>query len=99
MDFIPLAKILRTEADIRTAQVGLDAVGMIVENNRCTQIPNSLISLIDTLERRQLIVLISISFNQIAYDSRTINAIIKGDSQVKTALDYFGIAGLITQAH
>tara|TARA_B110000008_G_scaffold98012_1_gene100693 strand:- start:633 stop:746 length:114 start_codon:yes stop_codon:yes gene_type:complete len=33
------------EADIRTAQVGLDAVGMMVENKRGTQIPNPLISI------------------------------------------------------
>ncbi len=52
MDRILLAKIVKMEADIRAAQVELDAVGTIVENRRGTQIPNLLISVIDTLERR-----------------------------------------------
>ena len=51
MDLILLAKILKMEADIRAAQVELDAVVMMVENKRGTQIPNPLISVIDILER------------------------------------------------
>ena len=49
MDLILLAKIVKMEADIRAAQVELDAVGMMVENKRGTQIPNPLISVIDPL--------------------------------------------------
>ena len=44
MDLILLAKIVKMEADIRVAQVELDAAGMMVENKRGTQIPNPLIS-------------------------------------------------------
>ena len=36
MDLILLAKIVKMEADIRAAQVELDAVGMMVENKRGT---------------------------------------------------------------
>ena len=61
-----LAKIVKMEADIRAAQVELDAVGMMVENKRGTQIPKPLISVIDTLERRQLAVIRSMSLNQTA---------------------------------
>ena len=57
MDLILLAKNLKMEADIRTAQLKLIAVGKMKENKRGTQIPNSLISVIDTLERRQLAVI------------------------------------------
>ena len=57
MDLILLAKVVKMEADIRTAQLELDAVGMMVANKRGTQIPNPLISVIDTLERRQLAVI------------------------------------------
>ena len=57
MDLILLAKIVMMKADIRTAQVEQDAVGMMVENKRGTQIPNPLISVINTLERRQLAVI------------------------------------------
>ena len=68
MDLIWLAKILRMEANIRTAQTELDDVGMIVENKRGTPIPNPLLSVINTLERRQLAVIRSMSLNQTASD-------------------------------
>ena len=57
MDLILLAKIVKMEADIRDAQVELATVGMMVENKRGTQIPNPLISVLDTLERRLLAVI------------------------------------------
>ena len=60
MDLILLAKIVKMEADIRAAQVELDAAGMMVENKRGTQIPNPLISVIR-----------SMSLNQTAHDPRT----------------------------
>ena len=56
------------EAYIRIAQVELDAVGMVVENKRGTQIPNPLISVVNTLERRQLAVIRSMSLNQTSLD-------------------------------
>ena len=49
MDLILLAKIVKMEADIRAAQIELDAMGMIVENNRGAPIPNPFLSVIDTL--------------------------------------------------
>ena len=52
MDLIMLAKIVRMEADIRSAQAQLDEVEMMVENKGGTPIPNPLLSVIDTLERR-----------------------------------------------
>lgn len=64
MDLILLAKIVRMEADIRNAQAELDEVGMMVENKRGTPIPNPLLSVIDTLERRQLAVIRSMSLKQ-----------------------------------
>ena len=51
MELILLAKIVNREAVIRATQVELDAAGMMVENKRGTQIPNPLISVINTLER------------------------------------------------
>ena len=49
MVLILLAKIVKMEADIRTAQVELDTAGITVENKRSTQIPNPPISVITTL--------------------------------------------------
>ena len=46
---------------------------MMIENKRGTPIPNPFLSVIDTLERRQLAVIRSMSLNQTASDPRTIN--------------------------
>ena len=97
MDLILLAKIVKMEADIRAAQVELDAVGMMVENKRGTQIPNPLISVIDTLEGRQLAVIRSMSLNQTAHDPHRINGTAKVESEARAALKEIGVAGLIAQ--
>ena len=85
MDLILLAKNAKMEADIRTAQLKLDAVGKMEEKKRGTQIPNSLISVIGTLERRQLAVIRSMSLNQTAHDLRTIDGITKVESEARAA--------------
>ena len=97
MDFILLAKIVKMEADIRTAQVELDAVGMMVENKRGTQIPNPLVSVIDTLERRPLAVIRSMSLNQTAHDPPTIDGTAKVEREARAALKDIDGTGLITQ--
>ena len=74
MDLLLLAKVVRMEADIRKHQEMLDRTGVLVKNRRETPIPNPLLSVIDTLERRQLAVIRSMSLNQMASDPRTINA-------------------------
>ena len=97
MELILLAKIVKMEADIRAAQVELDAVGMMVENKRGTQIPNPLISVIDTLERPQLAVIRSISLNRTASDPRTINGTAKLEDKARAALKTVGVEALIAQ--
>ena len=74
MDLILLAKVVRMEADIRRHQETLDRSGVLIKNKRETLVPNPLISVIDTLERRQLSVIRSMSLNQMHADPRTINA-------------------------
>ena len=76
-----MAKIVKMEADIRAAQIELDAMGMMIENKRGTPIPNQLLSVIDTLERRQLAVIRSMSLNQTASDPRTINGSAKVEGE------------------
>ena len=73
MHLILLTKIVKMEADIRTAQIELDAMGMMVENKCGIPIPKPLLSVIDTLERRQLAVIRLMSLKQTASDPRTIN--------------------------
>lgn len=97
MELILLAKIVKMEADIRAAQVELDAVGMMVENKRGTQMPNPLISVIDTLERPQLAVIRSMSLNRTASDPRTINGTAKLEDKARAALKTVGVEALIVQ--
>jgi|TARA_X000000950_G_scaffold135045_1_gene168052 hypothetical protein len=66
MDLILLAKIVKMEADIRAAQIELNAMGIIIENKCSNPIPNPRLSVIETIERRQLVVIRSMSLNQTA---------------------------------
>ena len=97
MDLILLAKIVKMEADIRAAQIELDAMGMMIENKRGTPIPNQLLSVIDTLERRQLAVIRSMSLNQTASDPRTINGSAQVEGEARAALRDVGVEALIAQ--
>ena len=97
MDLILLAKIVKMEADIRAAQIELDAMGIMIENKRGTPIPNPLLSVIDTLERRQLAVIRSMSLNQTASDPRTIHVAAKLEGAARAALKDVGVAGLVDQ--
>ena len=97
MDVILLAKIVKMEADIRAAQIELDAMGMIVENKCAIPVPNPFLSVIDTLERRQLAVIRSMSLNQTASDPRTINGSAKVECEAIAAPRDVGVEGLIAQ--
>ena len=66
MDLILLAKIVKLEAGIRRHQETLDRSGILIKNKRETLIVNPLVSVIDTLERRQLAIIRSMSLNQTA---------------------------------
>jgi hypothetical protein len=74
MDLLLLAKVVRMEADLRQYRDQLDAEGITLVNQRGTSVVNPLISIIDTIERRQLAVIRSMSLNQTAVDPRTLNA-------------------------
>ena len=97
MDLILLAKIVRMEADIRNAQAELDEVGVIAENKRGTPIPNPLMSIIDTRERRQLADIRSMSLNQTASDPRTLNGFAKLETKARSAIAKFGEDDLIAR--
>ena len=86
------------EADIRTAQAELDEVGMMVENRRGTPIPNPLLSVIDTLERRQLAVIRSMSLNQTASNPRTLIGSAKLETNARSAIAKVGEDDLIARS-
>ena len=97
MDLILLAKNVKMEADIHAGQIELDAIKMMIENKRGTPIQNPFLSVIDTLERRQLAVIRSMSLNQTVCDSRTINGSAKVEGEARAALRDVGVEGLIAQ--
>ena len=95
MDLLLLAKVVKMEADIRQYQDQVEKQGAIVENQRGTQIPNPFLSIIDTVERRQLAVIRSMSLNQQASDPRTLNGSAKNVKSAKAAMDDASEGGLI----
>ena len=95
MDLLLLAKVVRLEADIRAQQTALDASGVILENRRGTPIPNPLLAVIDTLERRQMAVIRSMSLNLTASDPRTLNGVAKAEGKASDLLRDLGASGLI----
>jgi hypothetical protein len=64
MDVILLEKTVQMDADIRAAQIELDAMGMMIENKRGAPITNPFLLVIDTLERRQRLIIRLMSLNQ-----------------------------------
>lgn len=95
MDLLLLAKVVRMEADIRKHQDVLDRSGVLIKNQRGTMIPNPLIAVIDTLERRQLAVIRSMSLNQQASDPRTLNAAARNINEGRQILGYLAADDLI----
>jgi hypothetical protein len=95
MDLILLAKVVKLEADIRKYQATLDAEGVMMENKRGTMVCNPLVSVIDTLERRQMAIIRSMSLNQTHTDARTINANAKTQSGTKDIMSMFSDTSLI----
>ena len=95
MDLLLLAKVVRMEADIRKHQDTLDRSGVLIQNKRGTLVPNPLISVIDTLERRQLSVIRSMSLNQQASDPRTLNASAQVANESRNVLRYLAGDDLI----
>ena len=93
MDLILLAKIVKMEAEIRAAQIELDAMGMMVENKRGTPILNQFLSVIYTFKPRQLAVIRSMSLNQKASDPRTINGSAKVEGEARVALGMLVLRG------
>ena len=85
-DLILLTKIVKMEANIRAAQVELDDIGITIENKQGTPIPHPLILVIDTLQRRQLAVIRSMSLEQKASNQRTVNDTAKIESKARVIL-------------
>ena len=95
MDLLLLAKVVRMEADIRQHQSAVELQGVIIENQRGTPIPNPLLAIIDTVERRQLAVIRSMSLNQQASDPRTLNGSAKNAQGAIDAVSDASGGGLI----
>ena len=86
-DLIIVAKMVRTEADIRKHQLDLDVIGAIIKNDRGTCVVNPLVTIIDTLQRQQLSLIRSLSLNQTEIDSRTKNAVGKKQNDFRNLIE------------
>lgn len=95
MDLLLLAKVVRMEADIRKHQETLDRSGVLIQNKRGTLVPNPLINVIDTLERRQMAVIRSMSLNQLGSDPRTVNQAGKQASSNQSVIDLLQSSDLL----
>tara|TARA_S200002703_G_C3729694_1_gene224313 strand:- start:403 stop:873 length:471 start_codon:yes stop_codon:yes gene_type:complete len=95
MDLLLLAKVVRMEADIRKHQNEIDVAGTLVEDKRGREVLNPIISVVDTLERRQMAVIRSMSLNQTASDPRTLNGAANADGSTSDVLRNLGASGLI----
>ena len=72
-------------------------MGMMVENKRGTPISNSLLSVIDVLNPRQLAVIRLSSLNQMTSDPRATNGSAKVEDEARVAFKDVGVEGLIDQ--
>ena len=70
---------------------------MLIENNRGTVIPNPLLSVVDTLERRQMAIIRSMSLNQTATDPRTLNGAAQTEGKSSDLLRDMWASGLIAK--
>ena len=95
MDLLLLAKVVRMESDIRKHQETLDKSGVLIQNKRGTLIPNPLLAVIDTLERRQMAIIRSMSLNQMHSDPRTINAAARATVDAQSTMQSFSDDDLI----
>ena len=95
MDLLLLAKVVRLEADIRKHQETLDRSGVLIQNKRGTLVANPLLAVIDTLERRQMAVIRSMSLNQQASDPRTINGAARTVGDARNTMQSFSDDDLI----
>ena len=97
MDLILLEKIVKMEAEIRAAQIELDAMGMMINNKRGAPITNPFLLVIDTLERRQRLTIRLMSLNQTDFAPPTVNGTAKVGGEARAAFRHTSVEELIAQ--
>ena len=94
-DLVLLAKVVRTEADIRRYQLMLDSSGPLIKNKRETLIENPLLRVIDTLQRQQLAIIRSMSLNSMGRDPRTLNESSFAEEEARKVIKQNGVESLL----
>ena len=97
MDVILLEKNVQMDANIRAAQIELDAMGMMIKNKRGAPITNPFLLVIDTLERRQRLTIRLMSLNQRDFAPPTANGTAKVDGEARAAFRHTSVEELIAQ--
>ena len=72
-------------------------MGMMIENKRVAPIANPFLLVIDTLERRQRLIIRLMSLNQTDFAPRTVNGTAKVDGEARAALKDVAVQELIAQ--
>ena len=77
MELILLAKVVCKETEIWGHPSTPERSGVLIKKKRGTLVHNPFLAMIDTLERRQLADIRSMSLNQLFSDPRTIDGLAK----------------------
>ena len=88
-DLRVVAKAVKIEADILHYEALMHEEGARITNDKGTPIVNPLLTIIDSLQRRQLALIRSISMNQQQQDARTLSAGGKEQSRIRKAVNSF----------
>ena len=87
--------MVRCEADIREHQESLDRSGVLIHYKHGTLVPYPLLAVVDNLERRQVVIIRSMSLNQLARDPRTVKDTSNIENDARQVLHQIGVEGLI----
>lgn len=88
-DLRVVAKAVKIEADILHYEALMHEEGARITNDKGTPIVNPLLTIIDSLQRRQLALIRSISLNQQPQDPRTLSAGGKEQNRIRKAIEVF----------
>ena len=95
MDLILVHKLVKMESDLRKQRELLEAEGYILTNQRGTDVENPRVRIMDSLERRQLAVIRSMSLNVTSSDPRTVKKQAADDDKARKTIKTQGVESLL----
>ena len=95
MDLLLVHKLVKMETDLKKQRELLEKEGYILTNQRGTDVENPRVRIMDSLERRQLAVIRSMSLNVTASDPRTVKKQAADDAKAHRTLKEQGVDSLL----